>query len=456
MNLSILKNKNIAFLGLGIENLALIKYLLNKKMNCQMTICDFKDEASLGEKFLSLKAKKNVHWKLGKEANNNLSGFDILFRSPGWPLFDRGLVEAKKMKVQVVNPIEFFLQICPTRNIIGVTGSKGKGTTSSLIYHILKTAGKRVWLAGNIGVAPFDLLSKMKKNDWVVLELSSFQLEDMETSPKISVFNNFFNEHLAPADPNNPNYHKSRKDYWRAKINIFKHQKKQDYLIVNHELRIKNQGGKSKILTFSNKNFKADCYWLGDKIRFHNSCFSIHTSLPGEHNKKNIAAAVAVAKTIGIKNETIAKAIKSFTGLEHRIEFVKKIKDVSYYNDSFATTPESAIIALKAFQQPIILLAGGAEKNSGFKELAKEIKKKIKFLILFKGDSTPRLKAEVIKTGFSNRKIKIVNSMKEAVVVARKVSTASDVVLMSPACASFGMFKNYKQRGKLFKQEVEK
>jgi UDP-N-acetylmuramoylalanine--D-glutamate ligase len=438
MNLSMLKNKNIAFLGLGIENLALIKFILNQKIYCQMTICDFKREKELGDKFNIFKNRKNIHWKLGKEANKNLSGFAVLFRSPGWPLFDKSLAEAQKMKVEVVNPLEFFIRLCPSKNIVGVTGTKGKGTVSSLIYHILKKDGKHVWLAGNIGVAPFDFIKKIRKNDWIVLELSSFQLEDMRVSPKIAVMSNFFNEHLAPADPNNPNYHKSVRDYWRSKLQIFRHQKKSDWAIMNikMEKKIRNVKLPARIKYFSKSN--------------------LPSRLVGEHNKENIAAAIEVAKIVGVNEEAVIAAIKSFDGLEHRIEPVGDFKGAAYYNDSFATTPESAVIALKSFHQPIILLAGGAEKKSNFKELAKTISKKVKFLILFKGDASPRLRKEVERVGFNKNNIKVVDNMREAVVVAHKIAKRGDVVLMSPACASFGMFKNYKERGKLFKEAVRK
>jgi UDP-N-acetylmuramoylalanine--D-glutamate ligase len=437
MDLSMLKNKNIAFLGLGIENLALIKFILKQKINCQITVCDFKNEQELGKKFSNLRVRKNVHWKLGKDANKNLSGFAILFRSPGWPLFDKSLVEAKKMKIEIVNPLEFFIQLSPSKNIIGVTGTKGKGTTSSLIFHILKRGKRRVWLAGNIGIAPFGFIKKIKKNDWIVLELSSFQLEDMQVSPKISVMTNFFNEHLAPADPNNPNYHKSARDYWQAKLLIFRYQKKSDWAITNIKMKkkIRNINLPARIKYFSKSN--------------------LPSRLVGEHNKENIAAAIEVAKIAGVKEEVIIAAIKSFDGLEHRIEPIGAFKGVTYYNDSFATTPESAIIALKSFYQPIILLAGGAEKKSNFKELAKTIKRKVKFLVLFKGDATPRLKKEVVKIGFDVKRIKIANNITEAVATARRQAKVNDVVLMSPACASFGMFRNYKERGNLFKAAVK-
>lgn len=432
-----LSKKNIAFLGLGIENYALIKFILNQKIDCQMTIFDFKDASGLGDKFNSLKHRKNVHWKLGKKANENLCGFAVLFRSPGWPLFDQGLAEAKKKQAVVINPLEFFMRLCPSKNIIGVTGSKGKGTTASLIYHILKNAGRRTWLAGNIGVAPFAFIKKIRKNDWIVLELSSFQLEDMQVSPPIAVFTNFFNEHLAPADPNNPNYHKSAGDYWRAKLEIARHQKRSDHFIINAKLK--------KKISRLKLNKKIECFFKSE----------LPSQLVGEHNKENIAAAVAVAKIAGVKPAVIKRAVANFKGLEHRLEFVEEIKGVKYYNDSFATTPESAIIALQAFCQPIVLLAGGAEKKSNFKELAKTIKKKVKYLILFAGDATPRLKREAEKVGFNEGDIQIVKSMKAAVAAASKIVKTGDVVLLSPACASFGMFKNYKERGKLFKSAVK-
>jgi UDP-N-acetylmuramoylalanine--D-glutamate ligase len=431
-----LSGKNIAFLGLGIENQALIKYLLKKKVPCTMTVCDLRSEKELGEKYSALKIRKNIHWKLGASANRGLDSFDIVFRSPGWPLFCPGVVEAKKAGVKIASALELFLELCPTKNIIGVTGSKGKGTTASLIFHILRQAKKSVWLAGNIGVAPFTFIAKIKKNDWVVLELSSFQLEDLKYSPHIAVLTNFFSEHLSPADPNNPNYHHSLREYWQAKLKITRAQTKQDWFVVNEGLKKKIKSAK-----------------INSRIKFFAKEI-LPSKLVGEHNKQNIAAAVAVAKIIGIPEKIIERAVATFSGLEYRLELVARIKNIAYYNDSFATTPESTIIALKSFDQPIVLLAGGADKGSSFKELARTIKSRVKFLVLFQGAATPRLKKEVEKTGFKKTNIKVVTSMKEAVSVARKNAKSNDIILMSPACASFGMFKNYKERGKLFKEAV--
>jgi len=434
-----IQDQRVAFLGLGVENISLIKFLLLKKIKPEITICDFRTWEQLGERFDDLSQYENIKWQLGSEYNKKLDKFDILFRSPGWTINCPGIKEAQKIRGKSINltsPMEFFLESCPTKNIIGVTGTKGKGTTSSLIFEILKQAKRRVWLGGNIGIATFDFLNKIKSTDWVILELSSFQLQGMSRSPKIAVFTNFTKEHQSPADPNNPNYHRSLKEYWEAKFNIVKWQKKGDSAVINIKLEAR----------FKNKKLRSK------KIYFNKSEMS--SKLIGEHNKENIAAAIEVAKLAGINSSAIEKAVARFNGLEHRIEFVKEVCGVKYFDDSFATTPEAAVIALKSFKEPIILLAGGAEKKSEFKAFAKEIKKKVKFLILLAGEASPRIGIEAIKNGFNRKNIIIVRSMKDAVSMARKKSSSGEIVLLSTGCASFGMFKNYKERGKLFKEAV--
>lgn len=443
MSISLKKfsNKKIAILGLGIENLALVNFLLIKKVSSKITICDFRSAEQLGDRFDKLSEYRNISWKLGKEYNHDLDKFDILFRSPGWTIDCPGIKTAlkiRKNRIILTSPIEIFMKLCPTKNVVGVTGTKGKGTTSSLIYEILKTAGNKAWLGGNIGVAPFGFIEKIKPADWVVLELSSFQLQGIKVSPHFAVITNFAKEHLSPADPNNPNFHKSLKEYLEAKLNIVRWQKKADKAVINKKLeaRIKKAGLKAKIVYFNRSE--------------------LPSKLIGEHNKENIAAAVGVAELIGIKEEKIRKAVAGFKGLEHRIEFVKEVKKTSYYDDSFATTPEAAVTALKSFDSPIILLAGGAEKKSDFKQFVKEIKKRAKLVILFAGDSSPRLKRELSAAGYDSRNIRQAGSMKEAVKIASDMAAEGDIVLLSTGCASFGIFKNYKERGDLFKQEVEK
>jgi len=447
MKLNNLKKKKIAILGLGVENYFLVKYLLKNKLECEITICDLRNREELGDKYLEF-SKNGVQWKLEADFNQNLGVFDILFRSPGWPIACPGIQQAVNLKIKsavaeriedyVYSAMRLFFDLSPTRNIIGVTGTKGKGTTSSLIVAILKAAKKRVWLGGNIGVAPFEFIDKIKKDDWVVLELSSFQLEDLHKSPHIAVLTNFSPEHLAPADPNNPNYHKTLNLYLKAKAQIFIHQGIKDVLVVNKSFQ-------SKI-----KNYE-----LRNKVIYFNKS-ELVSMLPGEHNKENIAAAVEVAKLLKIADKDVARAMKNFKGLEHRIEKVAEIKGIVYYDDSFATIPDSAIIALKSFTQPIILLAGGADKGTDFKNFAREIKKRVKFLILFKGLGSERMIKELKKIKYASENYLVVDSMKKAMMAAKKKSVAGDIVLMSPGCASFGVFKNYKERGNLFKQEVLK
>ena len=477
MKIKDLQNKKIAMLGFGIENYALVKYILNKKISCEITVCDSRSKNELSERYNGLNKfdvfsrsvklrgrplDKKIIWQFGKNYDKNLEKFDILFRSPGWPLFcpniQKFLKEKKnKLKTDILSSsTQLFFDLCPTKNIIGVTGTKGKGTTASLIYEILKNASKKVWLGGNIGVAPFDFLAKIKKTDWVILELSSFQLEDIATSPRVSVITNLYPEHLAPADPNNPNYHKTLAKYWQAKMNIFKSQSKKDFLIINKKLESKIKNQKSKKLSFSYSDKQADCYFINkDTIKSHDSLFTIHTSLLGEHNKENIAAAIEVAKIVKVKQKIIKKTIADFKGLPHRLELARECRGVKYYDDSFSTTPESTIIALKSFNQPIIILLGGADKGADFSQLAKETKKQCKFIILLNGVGTQRIEQELIKTGFSIEKIKTFFNINQAIKFASKIAVSGDAILLSTACASFGMFKNYKERGNLFKQAVK-
>jgi UDP-N-acetylmuramoylalanine--D-glutamate ligase len=544
--LKFLQNKKIAMLGLGVENLALVKFLIrqakvpashtpasghpSQEGNLHITICDPKSAAELGDRFLEIKelARKyklsEIMLISGKNYDEHLADFDIIFRSPGYPLFNPNLIKAKKAGVEISSAMKLFFALCPTKNIIGVTGSKGKGTVSSLIYEIIRASLKivthpvsrgashpsregnaqRVFLGGNIGTAPFDFIDKIKPNDYVVLELSSFQLEDFDVSPYIAVVTNLFQEHLAPADPNNPNYHKSMKAYWAAKANIFTQQKKNDWLVANEKLN-------NKILSFCHSEplarnlpqsindveiFSKNKLWrtqdmnrsLADarddkeretvcagKVIFYDKS-DLPSNLTGEHNKENIAAAVIVAKILKIKDGVIAKAVKKFQGLPHRTEFVAEVDGIKYYDDSFATVPDVSVIALKAFshtptfghpsqegnntprpsatplKRGIILLAGGADKGSDFKQFVKEISKSVKYLILFKGRGTDRLK-KILNTKYQIPNT-VTDNMRDAVAIARKNAESGDIVLLSTGCASFGCFKNYKERGELFKNEV--
>ncbi|PKM87209.1 UDP-N-acetylmuramoyl-L-alanine--D-glutamate ligase [Candidatus Falkowbacteria bacterium HGW-Falkowbacteria-2] len=434
-----IESQNIALLGLGKENLALLGWLFKNGYRGKATICDRRNQSILKDILNQNKLTRltTIEWRTEKQFNKNLADFEILFRSPGWPLACPGVQEALAANVLVSSAMEFFFAICPSKNTIGVTGSKGKGTTATLISTILKKSGKKVWLGGNIGIAPFSFFDKIKKEDWVVMELSSFQLEDIVTGPRYAVITNLFHEHLSPADPLNPNYHHSFKDYWQAKLRIACHPDSK-LLVINEKLKAKleKESILSKVIYFRDKQMQS-------KLR-------------GSYNDENIGAAYALCSYLKVPASTIQSAIKNFGNLEHRLEFVTEKKRVKYFDNSFATTPESTALDLLSFSEPIIQIAGGADKGADFKPLAKVIAKKTKCLILLPGQATRRLATEVRKAGLNKDKIFEAASMAEAVAIAQRKSEPGDIVLLSTACASFGIFKNYKDRGDQFKLYAKK
>lgn len=433
-----LQGKKIAILGLGIENEAMLGWFFKHGLEAEITICDMRTAEQLGERYSKLSRKKNIAWRLGAEFNRRLYEFDLLFRAPGWTLRCPGIKEAKQKNKEIIvtSAMNLFLELCPTKNVIGVTGSKGKGTTSSLIFDVLKAGKKRVFLGGNIGIAPFAFLEKVKSDDYVVLELSSFQLEDMIRSPRIAVLTNLTKEHLQPADPNNPNYHKTMAEYWAAKANIF----------ANKECQV--------LIANANLQSRIDASVMKPKktVYFHKS--DLQSGLPGEHNRENVAAAVEVARYFKLPQQAIEKAVKKFKGLEHRIEFVREYDGVRFYDDSFATTPDAAITAMKSFSGPISILLGGADKGSDFKQLAKEAKKRCGYVVLLEGEATPKISQALTNAGFDPKRMNVVSNIAEAVALVYAKASKPGTVLLSPACASFGMFRNYKERGDLFKREV--
>lgn len=435
------KKIKIALLGLGLDNQALLKLFSNNNY-LEITICDKRKKDDL-PKIDNKKLK--INYRLENNFNLNLSDFDILFRSPGWPINCPGIQSALKNGSYLSSPLDLFFKLCKTKNIIGVTGTKGKGTTATLIYKIIKehlktikTPNKpNVYLGGNIGISPLNFLKKIKSQDYVVLELSSFQLEDLKHSVKVAVFTNLFKEHLVPADPNNPNFHKSIKAYFNSKLNIARY-KENEILIANKNLekKLSIEKLKTKIIYFTESFLK--------------------TKIKGDYNRQNIAAAIEVAKYLKIKPDIYQKTINNFKNLENRLELVTTKNQISFFNNSFSTTPESTALDLLSFDKEIIQLAGGAHKGADFKSLAKIIKRKVKFLILFPGLGSEKIKTELIKINFPQEKMFFASNMKIAVKAAWKKAKTNDIILLSTACASFGLFKNYKERGLLFKQEVKK
>jgi UDP-N-acetylmuramoylalanine--D-glutamate ligase len=441
----ILSKKKIAILGLGLENQALLNYINKAKIDLDITICDFRTKKKIDSKLKEANLNiQDYKYQLENTFNTNLDKYDILLRSPGWSLSCPGIKAAKKAKTELSSTMNLFFQVSPSKNIIGITGSKGKGTTATLITEILKNNNKAVHLGGNIGIAPFDFIKNIKKSDYIVLELSSFQLEDLHYSPKYSIITNIYHEHLSPADPQNPNYHHSYKDYLLAKANIFKNKKYNNYLITKNDVLIEYKNNIPKTL----ENYQ------GKIIEYKKT--RVQTKLKGVYNLENVGASLKLSEILNLNKKKSLETIKNFKNLEHRLEFVAEKNGVKYFNNSFSTTPESTKLDLNSFNKNIILIAGGPDKGADFSSLSKKIKIKVKKLILFPGQGSKKIKKSLLENNYNNNNIIEVNSMSEAVNLSQKNSQKGDIILLSPACASFGLFKNYKERGKLFKKEVNK
>lgn len=450
-----LKNKKVGILGLGEENVALARYL--DKIGAIITICDQKGRAELSEYFQRINDIK-ADYRLGSDYLDNLDDFEIIFRTPGLPYLNEKIQKAKENGVIVLSEIKYFFENCPSP-IIGITGTKGKGTTSTLIGNILENAFKKehriVYLAGNIGNPPIEFLDKLTQQDIVVLELSSFQLQDLNISPHIAVVLDIKVDHL--------DVHKDSAEYISAKSNIVRYQNKKDYAVINadyltsFEFSLLSDGETFWISRRKSVDEGAFVDSNGDIIlriyrKDYKICNKNEVILRGEHNLENICAAITASYLAGADIEAIKESVKEFAGLEHRLEFVGEINGVKYYNDSFSTTPDTAIAAIQSFSEPIILIAGGSEKNANYKELGEAISESnVKTAILI-GKTGPRIKNEI-----KNKKIKIIvacQNLDNVIDAVKKEAKSGDVVLLSPASASFDWFKNYKDRGNQFKDAV--
>lgn len=446
-----ISGQKIIVFGLGIEGLSAVKYL--SKQN-EITVIDDKRESEINRQFIT--EAKNYKAKLLLGENKNLSEYNLIVRSPGVNpnhatikyLISKGATLTSATKI-------FFSEF--KGEIIGVTGTKGKGTTSTLIYELLKTEQGDVFLAGNIGNPMLDLLPKIKKTTKIVLELSSFQLIDLKSSPHVSVILMITSEHL--------DWHKNTTEYLNSKSNLADYQTNKDYCVINRDFVNSLQAAsrtRAKKYFFSTKRQTNGVYLKGNKIiskisRIETVCNTSDVVLPGAHNLQNIAAGVAVAKIYGISNKSILKVIKSFMGLQHRLQLVGIKKRVKYYNDSFSTTPETTIAAIESFENPKVLILGGSSKNSDFTSLVLKIKNtpSLRTLILI-GKEGKRIKNLLKSKNVKTPTVDGLSSMKKIVLEAQKESLPGGIVLLSPGCASFDMFKNYKDRGNQFITEVKK
>ena len=440
--------KNITVIGIGISNLPLIKYLVSLGTN--VTACDRRSAEDLGENYTELE-KLGVKFNLGDGYLNNLSG-DMIFKTPGMRYDVPELLKAKENGSIVTSEMEVFFEVCPS-HIIAVTGSDGKTTTTTLIHKMMTDAGYKTWLGGNIGNPLLTDTEKMKENDWVILELSSFQLHTMRKSPEIAVITNI--------SPNHLDMHKDYKEYIDAKKNIMLYQNEGDTLIVNADNQVTADIGKSAngAVKYFSRNGMADVYLDGNIIK--RGIVEIlnikDIKIPGMHNVENYMAAIAAVSGL-VSKDVIENVAKTFGGVEHRIELVRTLDGVKYYNSSIDSSPNRTINTLRVFPNKVIMIAGGKDKGIPYDEIGPALAEHVKVLILIGATSDKiqeALDAEINKTG-NGKDIEVIRatSYEDAVNTARSKAHDGDVVLLSPASTSFDMFRNFEERGNLFKKIV--
>jgi UDP-N-acetylmuramoylalanine--D-glutamate ligase len=373
----------------------------------------------------------------------------IVYTAPAAKNLEKKFGQDKDFWAKATTIQHIFFEGVRTKNIIGVTGTKGKGTTSTLIYEMLNAAGKRAYLGGNIGVPVLDFVRDVAPDDWVVLELSNFQLYNLTYSPHIGVCLMIVPEHM--------DWHPDMTDYTEAKANMFRHQRTQDIAVYyadnQYSAKIAAYSPGQKIPYYKDPGAYID----EDRKVMIEKTEIIDISeikLLGEHNLQNICAAMTAFWQVAKDRDAARKVLSSFSGLEHRLEFAGELEGVKYIDDSFGTTPDTAIVAMKAFEQPKIMILGGSDKGANFDQLAQEIvKSNVKHVFVI-GQITDKIVASLNKAGYTNITTGL-TTMPEIVQNARLLAAAGDVVLLSTGAASFGLFKNYKDRGNQFKQAVQ-
>ena len=429
---------NVAIVGFGVEGQAALTYW--QALGANVTVCDQNTDMPVPE---------GVPKRLGEGYLEGLDQYDLVFRSAGINP-DVILKDNPNARDKMTTTINEFLRVCPTKHTIGVTGTKGKGTTSTLTAKMLEAAGEEVFLGGNIGVSPLGFLPKLNENSWVVLELSSFQLSDLKYSPSIAVCLMVVPEHL--------NWHKDMDDYLLAKAQLFEHQAASDTAIYyagnDNSRKIAGYSKGLKIPYFAEPGAHVEngnIVIAGEEI-----CRTDELKLLGEHNWQNVCAAVTAAWQVTQNVQALRQVATTFTGLEHRIEFVRELGGVKFYNDSYAATPDAAMAAVAAIHEPKVLICGGFDRMLPIDHFAKAIKEHendIRKLVII-GASGPRFAGELDKAGFSNYVLEPAKTMPEIVAKARSFAQTGDAVLLSPGFASFDMFKNFEDRGLQFKAVV--
>lgn len=440
-----LKNKKVLVIGAGKSGLAAARFLREK--GAVVTLADSKPAAELG----AAAAGAGVTTFCG--GYPPAAGYDLLVVSPGVPLTVAPVVEARQAGIEVIGELELAYRFARAP-IVAITGTNGKTTTTALTGEIFRRAGRRTLVAGNIGLPLVAAVEDFRPEDIIVAEVSSFQLETIQSfRPRVAVILNITPDHL--------DRHGSIEEYAAAKARIFSNQKQDDVTVLNFDdPLVAALAGQSpaRVLFFSRRhNLKAGAFVREEKIVLGKNgavvpvCGVGEIALPGAHNLENALAAAAAAWSLGVPAPVIAATLREFKGVAHRLEFVAEINGVRYVNDSKGTNPDAAIKALEAYREPIVLIAGGRNKGSDFGAFAKRIKEKVRVLVVV-GESAAEIAAAARAAGVTE--IRYARDFREAVYLARDAARPGDVVLLSPACASWDMFRNYEERGELFKKLV--
>lgn len=428
----------IGVIGVGVSNLPLIEYLY--KLGCDVTIfSENKIEVDL--------SMYNFPIYEGENCFEKLVDFDIVFRSPGCLPNRKEILDLIEEGCYVTTEIQEVIKLCPCK-VIGVTGSDGKTTTTTLIDLVLRANGYKTHLGGNIGTPLFTKISEMNEDDIVVLELSSFQLMDMEVSPWRSVITN--------VSPNHLDKHTDYQEYIDSKCNIYKHS--DGILVLNQDNDITNKLESDREIRYFSRYNKTNSFYVSNGLIYFNGEVVFDTKnlhIRGEHNYENICACMSVLYDMVDINKSF-NAIASFSGVEHRIEFVRDIDGVKWYNDSVSSSPTRTIAGLNSFTEDIVLIAGGYDKNLDYTPIARPILNKVKKLILFGATKDKIYNAVMNEKSNEEIEIYVMNSLEEVVNKAYEVAKNGEVVLFSPASASFDMFKNFSDRGIKFKDMVNK
>ena len=441
-----LKDRKIAVLGLGVSNRPLVRLLL--EFGCRVTGCDRTPREKLDAEVLELE-KLGATLSVGDGYLDGVEA-EVLFRTPGMHPGNPAIQALQDRGAKVTSEMEVFFEVCPC-TLIAVTGSDGKTTTTTLVSEMLKASGKTVWLGGNIGTPLLPLCRQMKKEDFAVVELSSFQLMDMERSPQRALITNLAPNHL--------DIHKDMQEYVDAKKNIFRFQGTDGMLVLNADNAITARFRGNGETRFFSRRERTNCVWEENGVIYRRGeklLESREILIPGTHNIENYMAAIALVEGLAT-DDAIRQVARNFGGVEHRIELVREKDGVRFYNDSIASSPSRTIAGLRSFPEKVILIAGGYDKHIPYDVLGPEICRHVKKLFLG-GATGPKIRAAVeaapeYKPGFPE--ITDCRDFTEAVYAAAAGAKAGDVVLMSPASAAFDQFKNFMVRGEYFKKLVK-